>query len=125
MKKLFALVSFLCIYASNTFGQQKISIDSVMGFVGKNVTVCTNVSGGKAFEKVTLLNLGAKYPNSQLTIAIFSKDAANFASEPLAMYNHKNICVTGKVELYKGKPEIIVNKSADILVENETTTEER
>ena len=110
------LLLFICIVlASKTsFSQTKIPIDSAISFEGKSVTICTKVFGGKSFEKVTLLNLGAKYPNSLLTIAIFQKDIANFSAPPDTFYYGKNICVTGTVEMYKGKPEIKVSNPLQI-----------
>ncbi len=114
MKQKLSLLLIFIIVAYASFSQTKILIDSAINYEGKSVTICTKVFGGKAFEKVTLLNLGAKYPNSLLTMAIFQKDIANFPSTPDALYNGKNICVTGTIEMYKGKPEIKVSNPAQI-----------
>ena len=61
-----------------SFAQAKISIDSVNQNMGKLVTVCSQVFGIKASDKVVLINLGASYPASPLTIAILAKDFTNF-----------------------------------------------
>ena len=114
MKQKLSLVLLFIIVAYTAFSQASIPIDSAINYEGKSVTICTKVLGAKAFEKVTLLNLGAKYPNSLLTIAIFQKDLANFPSLPDALYIGKNICVTGTIEMYKGKPEIKVSKPTQI-----------
>ena len=34
----------------------------------------------------------------------------------LRVYDHKNICVTGSIKEYKGKPEIIISKPEDITI---------
>lgn len=57
-----------------------------------------------------------KFPNSPLTVVIFGKSYANFPGTTTDLYRDKNICVQGKIELYKGKPEIIVEKAAEITV---------
>lgn len=44
-----------------------------------------------------------------LTIAINPESLKNFDFKPEDFYNGKNICVGGKVKMYEGKPEIIIN----------------
>ena len=116
MKKtiLFVIISFLI---SSAYCQTKIGIDSVNEHVGEKVTVCAKVYGTKALEKVTFLNLGAAYPDSKLTIVIFAKDISNFKVTPDQMYEDKNICVTGVIKEYQGKPEIIISSSNEISVQ--------
>ena len=112
-QKLLFLFCF-ALSANVIFSQTKIPVDSVIHYEGKSVTICTKVYGSKAFEKVTLLNLDAKYPNSLLTIAIFQEDIANFPSLPDVLYFNKNVCVTGTIEIYKGKPEIKISNPTQI-----------
>lgn len=116
MKKtiLIVITSFLI---SSAYCQTKIAIDSVNEHVGEKVTVCAKVYGTKALEKVTFLNLGSAYPDSKLTIVIFAKDISNFKEAPDQMYEDKNICVTGVIKEYQGKPEIIVSSPDEISVQ--------
>lgn len=116
MKKiiLIAVISFVSIIG---FGQSKISIDSVTKHYGEKVTVCSKVYGTKALEKVTFINLGAAYPNSLLTVVIFTKDKDKFKSAPEAMYSEKSICVTGELKEYNGKPEIVVSSPDQIAIQ--------
>ena len=65
---------------------------------------------------MTFLNLGAEYPNSPLTIVIYSDSLGNFDNKPADYYKGKNICVGGKIKMYKGKPEIIINSKQSIQV---------
>ncbi len=65
--------------------------------------VCGQVYGYKALDGLTLVNMGAAYPDQLITIVL--KGAAKDAA---ASIDGKTICVTGKIILYKGKPEIIV-----------------
>ena len=114
MKKFLLFLTAIFFYTI-ILSQTKISIDSVASYMGQNVTVCSKVYGVKSLEKVSFINLGARYPNSLLTIVIFSKDKINFR-QPLETYNDKTICVTGTIKEYKGKPEIIVSKQEDIVI---------
>ena len=96
-----------------SFCQKEISVDSVSKYIGKNVKVCTKVYGVKAFESVTLLNLGASYPKSPLTLAILQKDNVVFDKSPESL-NGEEICVTGTIVEHKGKPEIVITKQEQI-----------
>jgi hypothetical protein len=115
MKKSIVLVAVVCAINS-LFAQTKIPVDSVNNYIGKNVTVCSQVFGIKATEKVVLINLGAAYPASPLTIAILAKDFTNFTTPPEELYKNKKLCVTGMLELFKGKAEIVVSKPEEINV---------
>ena len=85
MKKII-LITFATVLSSIAISQSKISIDSVTKHYGEKVTVCSKVYGTKALEKVTFINLGAAYPNSLLTLVIFTKDKSNFKDAPEVMY---------------------------------------
>jgi hypothetical protein len=113
MKKIIIAVGFTFLL-SQLSAQTKISIDSVSQYIGKTVTVCSQVFGIKATDKVVLINLGAAYPASPLTIAILAKDFANFTTPPAEFYKNKKLCVTGIVELFKNKEQIVVSKPEDI-----------
>ena len=116
MKRII-LITVAVLICSTAFCQSKINIESASSHYGEKVTICSKVYGTKALEKVTFINLGAAYPNSPLTLVIFAKDRSNFKEAPDAMYNDKNICVTGVVKEYKGKPEIIVTSPDQIAIQ--------
>ena len=104
----YVLIAIFSILSNIANGQNKISIDSAGSHIGENVVVCSEVFGVKETEKVTFINLGAPYPNSPLTIVIFTKDLSNFKENPPSNFNSKKICVTGKLQDYKGKTEIVI-----------------
>ena len=56
-----------------------------------------------------LVNVGAAYPNQVLTV-VLRDDAKSLAGS----LDGKNIAVTGNIELYKGKPEIVVKDAGKI-----------
>jgi hypothetical protein len=94
-----------------------ITAEDAINYIGKNVKVCTKVYSVKSLEKVSFIDVGARYPNSTLTIVIFAKDRDKFKPSIEQLYNGKNICITGKVELYKNKPQIIVSGPGDIIIQ--------
>jgi hypothetical protein len=85
----------------------------------KQQTICDKVYGSRvmAGSQMTLLNLGGVYPNQKLTIMIKGRDRAKFPVAPEVAFQDKNICVTGTVINYKGKPEVIVTDPGQIKVE--------
>ena len=118
MKTLTLITTFL-FYSIISFAGNEVPIDSVINYVGKSVTVCAKVFGSKTFEKVTLLNLGAKHPDNPLTVAIQDKDRANFSLPPDQLFTDKLVCITGMVKLYKGKAEIVISKPEEIVIKEE------
>jgi hypothetical protein len=95
---------------------KSITAQDAINHIDKNVTVCSKVYGVKATGKVTFINVGARFPNSPLTLVIFEKDRANFKGSLEDLYADKNICVRGKVVEYKGKAEIIITQPEEITV---------
>jgi endonuclease G len=82
-------------------------------FIGTECNVCGKVVAtryNKSSETgITYINFDELYPNSPFTAIVFGKDRINFTYEPEIYLKDKLICVKGKVELHKGKPQIIVN----------------
>jgi len=79
------------------------------------------VYGGRFFEtsngSPTLLNMGAVYPASPITIMIPGDVRAKMGYAPELQLKDKNVCVLGKVILFKEKPEIIVYNISQIQVQ--------
>lgn len=118
MKKLLLLITSICL--SQISFSQTVPLDSVANYEGKTITVCSKVQSTfvtKGEKKTTYINFGNPYPNSTFTIVIFEDDLANFKYSPSEFLKDKNVCVTGQVKIYKGKPEIIVKKEGEIKVE--------
>jgi DNA/RNA endonuclease YhcR with UshA esterase domain len=58
------------------------------------------------------LNMGGKYPNQAFTAFIPEKSAAQFTD--FRRYEGRTIAVTGKITLYRGKPEIVATSPSQI-----------
>src|SRR6266853_310188 len=81
--------------------------------VGENATVTDRVDGVHQSGKGNIfLNMGGKYPNQAFTAFIPSSSAAQFSN--YQQYEGRTVAVSGKIALYKGKPEIIVNSPSQI-----------
>jgi DNA/RNA endonuclease YhcR with UshA esterase domain len=116
MRITILLIAFTT-FTNILFAQTKVPVDSVSSHIGEKAVVCSEVFGVKALEKMTFINMGASYPNSPLTIVIFAKDLPNFKETPASLYDNKKICVTGTLEDYKGKTEIVVTQPDEITLQ--------
>lgn len=120
MKRIIALLSFSLV-TTIACAQQEIKIEDAAKHEGDSVIICAKIFGAKYFENSnrspTLLNAGAKYPDAPLTFVIFGESRASFKNKPEEFYPDKRICVTGRVVIYKGKPEIIIYDEKQVVVE--------
>ena len=86
-----------------------IRIEDAAKHIGENVKICAKVYGHKDMGNMVLVDMGGPYPNELLTIVL--RDEA----KPLAgTIDDQSVCVTGKLIIYKNKPEIIVTETAQI-----------
>ena len=81
--------------------------------VGETATITGTVDGVHQSGKGNIfLNMGGKYPNQAFTAFIPSSSSAQFSNPQ--QYEGQTVVVSGKIALYKGKPEIIVNSPSQI-----------
>lgn len=111
-----ALAVLLC---SAAFNQTIIKLEDVPQHVGDSVTVCGKVYSARymdgAKNKPTFLNVGAAYPNQVLTVVIWDTVRQQFNGKPEALFANKEICITGRIELYNNKPQIVIDKPEKIV----------
>lgn len=118
MKKILQLITSICLWQISF--SQTVPLDSVQFYEGKEITVCAKVMDtyvSKTNEGTTFVNFGNPYPKSTFTVVIFEGDLPNFKYTPSVYLKGKKVCITGKVKIYKGKPEIIVNKEEQIRID--------
>lgn len=111
----FAFLS-LFLLSSISFAQKQISLEEIPQNIDKKVKICDKIYGSYVIKSngITLLNVGNPYPDNPLTLAIFQKDLKNFSYVPADFLPEKSFCVTGKLIIYKDKPEIILKSEKDI-----------
>ncbi|KAA9037197.1 hypothetical protein FW778_17370 [Ginsengibacter hankyongi] len=112
------LIIVFCLSAFGSYAQKEIKVEDAKNHVGETVRICTKIFGGKFFERdtLTLLNAGAYYPNAPLTIVIRARARKEF-NKPEEYYKGAEVCVTGKIEMFKNIPQIEVTSKTQ-LVEN-------
>jgi peroxiredoxin family protein len=77
MKKI-AIAAVILFASYSSFAQTELPVDSVSSAIGQDVKVCATFYGMKETDKITLINVGAAYPNSPLTIVIYAEHNQRF-----------------------------------------------
>ncbi len=100
---------------------QNINVNDISRHIGDSVRFCSKVYSTQRYfdssENIpTVLNVGAKYPNQQLTAVISKEDRKSFGNAPEALYDKKDVCICGVVQLYKDKPQIVIHDREQITV---------
>jgi DNA/RNA endonuclease YhcR with UshA esterase domain len=112
MKTKTLLVSFALIALAIAQASPTYTAAEAAKHVGETATVKDTVDGFHQSGKGNIfLNMGGKYPNQAFTAFIQAASAAQFSQAQ--QYEGQIIAVSGKITLYKGKPEIVVTSSAD------------
>lgn len=99
-------------------GLQVVPACSVGNYLGKEILVeGTVVDTYRHLKSNTVfLNFEKAYPNQCFTGVIFSSDQYKFVQNPEEYYLNKTVRLKGKVEEYKGRPEIILKDPSQIEV---------
>ncbi len=74
------------------------------------VTAPAGTSGNPTF-----INVGKSYPDSgRFTIVIWGDHKSAFSPSPEQLYRDKRVCVSGKISLYSGLPQIEATSPSQI-----------
>ena len=119
MKIIFTLLLFT--FSHSFVSAQTFTAEQAASKVGDSIKVCDKIFGGRFFEtskgSPILLNMGAAYPANPLTIMIPGDVRIKMGYAPEQQLKDKNVCVIGRVILFKEKPEIIVYNISQIQVQ--------
>jgi hypothetical protein len=129
MKQIVTLL--LILMAVSSQAQTAIKIEDVNNHIGDSVKFTGKIFSVKQLTNAkgapTFINLGAAYPNQLLTIVIWQAVKDKMSFDPSQeKYIGGMARVTGKLELYKGKPQIVITdpKQFDIIYDEEVKLEE-
>lgn len=119
MRKARAILalSFALFLVPSDQAQKKITALEAKDHINESATVCGNVVSARFSASTkgqpTFLNLEKPYPNQIFTVVIWGSDRAKFGT-PETEYKGKRICVTGKIENFRGVPEIVASDPQQI-----------
>jgi micrococcal nuclease len=111
-----ALALSLALVAQTLLAADAIPSAKAKDHIGQEGTVCGKVADTRYLEsgrKPTFLNFDERFPNHSFTAVIFGENRAKFGT-PEKDYLEKEICVTGKIEDFNGKPQIVITDPEQI-----------
>jgi DNA/RNA endonuclease YhcR with UshA esterase domain len=118
MKRTLSIL--FCFLTLSVSAQKQIKAEEAKNHVGDTVKVMGQVYGGKYLsyskDSLTFLNIGADYPNAPLTVVIRKNVRSQFKEAPEVLWNKQWIYITGRIELYKDKPQIVLSSAGDIFM---------
>jgi hypothetical protein len=119
LSKLLLFIATFLVISWSHMGAQKSMVIALPNPVITDTSVCDKMFDGKFFEssQITLLNLGGAYPNQKITVVIKGADRNKFKTPPETLFAGKTICVKGPIQIYKGRPEIVVTDPQQIVVQ--------
>ena len=83
--------------------------------IGETATVCGRVGTAATLESshVTFLNFDKPFPNHTFTGFIAGENRAKFGTPEKDLLG-KDLCLTGKIQDYRGKPKIVLTDPEQI-----------
>jgi hypothetical protein len=112
-KSMLALLVLMCAALTIAQAPPNYTAAEAAKHVGETAMITDRVDGVHQSGKGNIfLNMGGKYPNQAFTAFIPSASAAQFPQPQ--QYEGRTVAVSGKITLYKGKPEIIVTSLGQI-----------
>jgi hypothetical protein len=103
-------------FAAHLLAADTIPSAQAKDHVGQTGNVCGKVADTRYLEsgrQPTFLNFDKRYPEHTFTAVIFGENRAKFGT-PEKDYLDKDICVSGKIEDFNGKPQIVVTDREQI-----------
>lgn len=115
------ILALLSLSFLTSRAQQEVKPEELKDHIGDSVKVKGKISGVRYFESAknspTLINVGGAYPNQVYTIVIFGEVRKKLGFDPEEKkYAGVMAIVTGKVELYKDKPQIVITDPAQLQI---------
>ncbi|MFA3919333.1 nucleotide-binding protein [Ruegeria hyattellae] len=103
----------VALFLATTAVADTISPKETSQYVGAQATVVGVVSQvSTSSGGTTFINFGGRYPNHVFYAVIFKKHASKFQN--VHSLKGKAVAIAGPIELYKGKPQIIVSSPGQI-----------
>ena len=105
-------------------GPERLEADVARQHVDEDARVCGFVAQTRYAEastgQPTFLDFGQPYPNEVFSAVIWggAPERAKYPEPPEVFYIRRNLCVTGRIELYGDKPQIVVRQPAQITIDD-------
>jgi micrococcal nuclease len=108
---------------SSIVAQDYIAPADAGRYIGQTKTVCGKVASTtyavRSKGQPTFINLDQPYPNHIFTVVIWDSDRDKFKNPPEIFFKEKRVCVTGQIETYLEKPQIIVRDPSQVVIKTD------
>jgi hypothetical protein len=115
------VIAACCFFALPVFSQTNIPSEDAYKHVGDTVRVCGKIFSARFLEnsgkQPTLLNMGDKFPSQHVTVVLYGDNRNKFGYKLEETLLNKNVCVVGKVEMFKEKPQIVISDPFQVKVQ--------
>ena len=119
-RNLIIIAALVCIAFAQ---EQLIASDKAIDYVGEYVTVCGEVVSAhfasRSRGEPTFLNIDEPYPRQTFTVVIWGNNRNKFGGDPENTLLWKDVCVTGRIEIFRGVAQITAKSSDQIRVSEE------
>ena len=119
-RNLIIIAALVCIAFAQ---EQSIASDKAIDYVGEYVTVCGEVVSAhfasRSRGKPTFLNIDEPYPRQTFTVVIWGNNRNKFGGDPENTLLWKDVCVTGRIEIFRGVAQVTAKSSDQITVSEE------
>ena len=112
-RPLVVLVATLAVGSiSSVLAQPRYAPAEAGAHVGEKATVCGPVASATYAQRThgqpTFINLDRAYPDQVFTVLVWGDHRSQFPYAPESLMGQQ-ICATGVIKSYRGKPEIVAN----------------
>jgi micrococcal nuclease len=114
MRKILILLA-LVFWGSICLCQEVISWRDAAKYYGQQKTIEGNIVVTRNTGKACFLNFSENW-KTDFTAVIFASDFPKFPPNPETYYKGKRVRVTGRVQEYQGKPEIILRTASQVVL---------
>ena len=112
---LSVLILSLALTAEDAKNPEVLTAKAAQEKVGQSVTLEDKVAEVNRTDSIIRLNLGARFPQQDLTLVIFQRHFPLF-EESVKGLSGKKVRVTGKVTEYKKRPQIVLERPDQLTV---------
>ena len=109
------------VVVSSDSSDTSIGAQEAASSVGQRSTVCGEVVdtryASSSRGQPTFLNFEKSFPNHVFTVVIWGDERPRFTSRPESHYLGENVCATGLIETFDGKPQIIARDPSQLKIQ--------
>jgi CHAT domain len=105
-------------------GPERLAADVARRHVDEDAKVCGFVAQARYAEasngQPTFLDFGQPFPNEVFSAVIWggAPERAKYQDPPDVLFVRREVCITGRIELYADKPQIVVRNPAQLMTDD-------